>query len=251
MMNKETIIEQLESTSNGIAQKFDELYSEEIEDISEELSISFNNSLIIINYENQKEISDNDFQSALLFWSSANTIIASLELFRRGYVREPLIILRHSLEVMSTAYCVHKNPEMARYFLQGLKGSKNIASTKNISEAKKIQPMIGRMYGMLSQTVSHVSALHVVPHGSKSAPLCVGGLYDPEEQKYGPIDLSMILTSTEILNSLIEVAFINKMKNIRFWERIGNDTLEYKPLSEIKKRQKKILDTLEKILQPD
>ncbi len=248
MTDKETIIRQLKTTSNEIAQKFDELYFDKIEEIAEELSISFNNSLIIINCENRREISDNVFQSALLFRSSANTIIGSLELFRRGYSREPLIILRHSLEVMSTAYCVHKDPKMAKDLLKGLKESKGVFSTKNISEAKKIQPIIGPMYGMLSQNISHVSALHIVPHESRKAPLCVGGLYDPEEQKYKPMILSMILTATEILNSLIEVAFINKIKSIRFWERIGDDILKYKPLPEIKERQKKILDALGKIL---
>lgn len=244
MINKETIIRQLKNTSNEIAQKFDKLYFDKIEEIAEELSISFNNSSIIINHKNQEEIPDSDFQSALLFWSSANSIIGSLELFRRGYHREPLIILRHSIEVMSTAYCVHKDLKMAKDLSKGL----NIVSTKNISEAKKIQSIIGPMYGMLSQVI-HVSTLHIVPHGSKKTPLCVGGLYDPEAQKYGPMALSMILTATEILNSLIEVAFINKLKSIRFWERVGEDVLKFKPLPEIKERQKEILDVLGKILQ--
>ncbi len=247
MTNKETIIRQLKTTSNEIAQKFDELYFDKIEEIAEELSISFNNLLLIINYENQKEISDNDFQAALLFWSSANAIIGSLELFRRGYPREPLIILRHSLEIMSTGYCVHEDPEMAKDLLKGLKESKNIVSTKNISKVKRIQPMIGWMYGMLSQAFSHVSTLHVAPHASKTS-LPVGGLYDSEAQKYNPIILSMVLTVTEILNSLIEVAFINKIKNIRFWKRVGDDILKSKPLPEIRERQKKSLDAIKKIL---
>jgi hypothetical protein len=248
MIDKETIIRQLKTTSSEIAQNFDELYSDEINEIAEELSISFNNSLIIINYENQKEVSDNDFQAALLFWSGANAIIGSVELFRRGYYREPLIILRHSLEVMSTAYCAHKDPKISQGLLKGPKEGKGVLSTKNISEAKKIQPIIGPMYGILSQNVSHVSALHIMPHGSKKPLLCVGGLYDPETQKYSPMALSMILTATEILNSLIEVAFITKIKNIRFWERMGDDILKYEPLAKIRERQKKILNTLEENL---
>jgi hypothetical protein len=243
MINKETIIEQLKTTSNEIAQKFDNLYSDKIEKIAEELSVCFNNLLTIINHEKQEEISDNDFQSALLFWSSANAMIGSLELFRRGYPREPLVILRHSLEIMSTGYCAHENPKIAKDLLEG----KSVGSTKNISGAKRIQPIIGPMYGMLSQTVSHVSTLHVVPHGSKT-PICVGGLYDPEAQKYQPIALSMLLTTTKILNSLIEVAFINKIKNIRFWEKIGEDVLKFKPLPEIKKMQEETLEELGEIL---
>ncbi len=245
MTTKETIIKQLKTTSNEIAQKFDNLYFDKIEEIAEELSICFNNLLAIINHEKQEEISDNDFQATLLFWSSANAIIGSLELFRRGYPREPLVILRHSLEIMSTGYCAHENPEIAKDLLEG----KSVSSTKNISGAKKIQPIIGPMYGMLSQAVVHISTLHIVPSGSKEAPLPVGGLYDLETQKYKPMILSMLLTTTEILNSLIEVAFIDKIKNIRFWERVGDNILKSKPSPEIKERQREISDGLKKILQ--
>ena len=237
MTNKETIIKQLKTTSNEIAQKFDELYFDKIEKIAEELSIAFNNSLLIINYERQEEISDGDFQAALLFWSGARTIIGSLELFRRGYHIEPLVILRHSLEIISTGYCAHEDPQIAKNLSQ----DKSINSTKSISKAKQIQPIIGPMYGMLSQKIVHISTLHSVPTGSKGVPLPVGGMYDPETLKYKPMILSMILTTTEILNSLIEVAFINKIKNIRLWERVGGDVLKFNPSPEIKKMQEEML----------
>jgi hypothetical protein len=236
MVTKETITEQLNITSNEIAKKFSELYPDKIEKIAEELAVAFNNLLLIINHDEQGEISDGDFQAALLFWTGTNTIISSLELFRRGYHIEPLVILRHSLEIISTGYWAHEDPQIAKNLSQ----NKSIRSTESITKAKTIQPIIGPMYGMLSQKIVHISTLHSVPTGSKGAPLPVGGMYDPETLKYKPMILSMILTTTEILNSLIEVAFINKIKNIRLWKKVGDDVLEFEPSPEIKKMQSEL-----------
>jgi len=239
---KETILKQFKSTSVDISKRYDKLYSNQIQEIAEELSVSFNNLFSVINRKNQKEISDHNFQAALLFWSGANSIMSSIDIFRRGYPREPLIILRHALEIISTGYCAHQDPQISEKLLR----SEKINSSKNISKAKKIQPIIGLMYGLLSNNISHISTLHIIPSGSKTS-LPIGGIYDKEDQKNKPLVLSMILTVSEILNSFIEIVFFEKIKNVRFWEYAGNNRLRYKPLNKIKNRQKRIMDVLEEM----
>ncbi|MBU0619847.1 hypothetical protein KKB14_02095, partial [Patescibacteria group bacterium] len=76
MITKDTIFNQLHLTSNKIAKKFDILYSQEISNIAEEMAISYQILFDIINKEDQLIISDNDFQSALLFWTALNTYLS-------------------------------------------------------------------------------------------------------------------------------------------------------------------------------
>ena len=225
MTKKEIILKQLNSISNETALKYNKLYSNEINEIAEEIAISFENLLNIIDRENQKEILDNDFQAALIFWSSANTLLSSIELFSRGYPREHLVILRHNLELISTAYCIHKDPQIAEDLLGN---DKSIKSSKNISEAKKVYPILGPMYGKLSDSFTHISTMHIVPNGSIKTPLNIGGLYEKDIQQYKFLSLSMILTVAEMLNGFIEIVFFDKLSKKRYWEHIGDGNIKHK-----------------------
>ena len=69
-IDKNTILRQLQSTSGEIASEFDKLYQKDIENIAEEMAICYSISLNIINREDQSKIPDNDFQSALIYWTS-------------------------------------------------------------------------------------------------------------------------------------------------------------------------------------
>jgi len=242
MIYKEKIIKQLNDTSNKIVRNYRKLYSKEMDEIVDELTVSYENLISVIDRENQKETTDNDFQSALIFWSGTNTLLSSIELFSRGYPREHLVILRHALELISTAYCVHIKPEIMDDLLKNV----NINSTKHISEAKKVCPIMGLMYGMLSNSFMHVSTMHIVPNNSKN-PFCVGGMFDKNDQQYKPLVLSMILTTAEILNIFIEIVFFDKISKKRYWEYIGKGNVKYQPLESIRNRQKNILKSMEDV----
>ena len=64
MTSKEIILRQLQSTSNEIALKFDENYNSELSIVAQELAVSYNILLEIVN-KDKDHIPDNDFQSAL------------------------------------------------------------------------------------------------------------------------------------------------------------------------------------------
>lgn len=243
MFNKNSILRQLREVSSSIAAEYDHLYKDNIDNIIGELSISFINLQGIINWEKQEEILDHDFQAALMFWSCVNSLLASLELFRRGYPREHLIILRHNIELISTAYCIHDNPLILEDLLDIEKGVK---SSKFITKAKKVHPIIGKIYGMLSDSFVHISTMHIVPNGS-STPLCVGGMYDEVDQTFKPLILSMILTVSEILNSFIEIVFFHKIQDKRFWKYEQGNGIKYEPIDEIIIRQQNILKEMDLI----
>lgn len=244
MITKETILRQLHSTSNDIAQKIDDLYSEELTGIAEEIAISYTILHDIINREDQSKISDADFQSALLFWTALNTYLSAIELFRRGYNKEPQMLIRNILEIFSAAYDIHIHPEKLEILR---KRPKDFDSKQSIKIAKQIDPMIGQMWGRLSGAFSHVSVFHTVPH--KTEPLCVGGLFDPKDQGViicgvlPPLNLTL-----DILNSILEFTFINEISSHRFWKKISQNYYTYSLPKENSERGKKLMEKMKIIL---
>jgi hypothetical protein len=230
MITKDTLLNQLHSTSNEIAQEFDILYPQEISDIAEEMAISYQILFDILNKEDQSKTSDNDFQSALLFWTALNTYLSGVELFRRGYSKEPQMIMRNVLEIFASAYDMHIHPEKLN-ILQN--DPKNFDSTMSMAAVKGIHPVVGKMYGNLSDKFSHVSVFHTVPHYSKN-PFCIGGLFDSNERKVTICSLLPILTLTlNVLNSVIEITFINEISGSSFLKMGENGSYQYSPSKKI------------------
>jgi hypothetical protein len=244
MPNRDVVIRQLRETSVQIGERMDNVFGNEIGEVADELSIAYSQLLKIINSEDQSKISDNNFLAAMMFWTACNTILAGLDLFRRGYSKEHLMLLRNSLEILTSAYVVHA--DNTKYIILRDDPDK-FNSTDSITFAKKIIPLIGPMYGLLSNHFSHVSVMHMVPHKS-STPLCIGGLFDPENQNYIPLAISMFLTTVEFINCFIELIFCNQVEEKRFWKPISNIEVRYSPVQKIRDRQEKIIKQIEEIL---
>ena len=244
MTSKEIILRQLQSTSNEIASKFDEKYKSDLGVVAQELAISYNILLEIV-HKDKDCVPDNDFQSALLYWTALNSVLASLELLRRGYTKEPLMIMRNVLEIFAVAYNFHTNPSLYQQFITN--SNKKFDSTKSITEAKKVHNIIGQQYGMLSQFFTHVGPIHVLPHKVTNG-LCVGGMFNPNDQAVVNISLMAITGTLDILNSLLELTFIQHIVNSRFWKKIDDATYEYTPnrerTNQIMESMKQSIDSL-------
>jgi hypothetical protein len=223
------------------------MHDKEINNIAEELAIAYDQLLKIINSEDQNKVSDNNFLAATMLWTACNTILAGLDLFRRGYSTEHLMLLRNSLEIISSSYVMHIDNE--QYIIMRDTPDK-FHSTASIAYAKKVVPLLGPMYGRLSEKYTHVSVFHTIPHKSDT-PLCIGGLSDPKNRAEGALILSMFITVSEFVNSFIEVMFSDYVAIMRFWKRVSDNSLQYSPTQEIRDRQKdmieKIADNLEKL----
>lgn len=237
MTSKEIILRQLQSTSNEIALKFDEKYKSDLDVVAQELAVSYNILLEIVN-KDKNCVPDNDFQSALLYWTALNSVLASLELLRRGYTKEPQMIMRNVLEIFAVAYNFHIIPNLYQQFINN--PDKKFDSAKSITEAKKVHNIIGQQYGMLSQFFTHVGPLHVLPHKVTNG-LCVGGMFDPDEQAIVNINLMAITGTLDILNSLLELTFIQQITNSRFWKKIDDTTYEY---IQNRERTKQIMESM-------
>lgn len=244
MITKETIFNQLHSTSNKIAQEFDVLCLQEITDIAQEMATSYQILFDIIDKEDQSTTLDNDFQSALLFWTALNTYLSGIELFRRGYSKEPQMIMRNVLEIFASAYDIHINPKK----LDILRNNpKKFDSKKSIKIAKKINPIIAEIWGRLSSQFSHVSIFHTVPYYHKD-PLCVGGLFNSNEQKVVIYSLLPILMLTlNVLNSVLEITFINEISKSRFWKKNLNGSYKYSPSKEVMDQKERLSKKIHEI----
>jgi hypothetical protein len=240
-ITKETVLKAINTTSNDISLKLNEVYSSEIDEISESLAISYELLYQNINIENQEKIPDNDFQSMTMFWTGFNTILSAVELFCRGYNKEPMMLMRNTLEIFASAYDIHKDD--TRYKLLR-DDPKKFKSMESINKVKEIQPIIGHFYGLLSDRFSHVSTLHTVPHNS-STPLCVGGLYDPKKTSYSTFNLIMIEQILEVLNSVMEFTLIKYTDNLRYWKKVNANEYLYIPN---KIKEKDLLKRMEKVM---
>ncbi|HCC50170.1 MAG: hypothetical protein A2550_03355 [Candidatus Jacksonbacteria bacterium RIFOXYD2_FULL_43_21] len=241
---RDFILGQLQKTSSEIASKFDNKYDTFLSELGDEIATSFNILHGVINREEKNQLKDNDFQAALIYWTGLNTYIAALELFRRGYLIEPLMLIRNILEIYSAALDIHLNPTKLKILLHT---PARFNSTKSISLAKKVQPLIGNMYGMLSDSVTHFSILHTVPNAS-STPLCIGGMFDSEGQKYKKLTKPCFLLVLNIMNSLLELTFFNEVSEHRFWKKVDLNTYRFNPIDRIKEQHRLLTKEMEPLL---
>ncbi len=222
-ISKETIISALKEESGHISEAFDKKYLVEIEDLANELAHSYDILYFVINRDNQSTVSDQDFQSACLFWTGLNTILAGVDLFRRGYNKEPQMLLRDALEIFASAYEIHKD---INKYKQLVNDPQSYDSTKSIKVVKEIHPILGHYYGILSDRFAHVSTMHLVPHSSDT-PLAIGGLYDPKRQHTIVLGLISFLLTVDILNSVLEFSLIKYIDTPKSWKKINDTTYQF------------------------
>jgi len=232
--SKESIINHICKTSNEVADHFDKFYLKDIELLAEDIAISFNILNQIIDRPKETQVSDADFQSALLIWTAINTSIASIEIFRRGYLKEPPMLSRNILEIVGTAYDIHLHPEKLTLFRAG-----RYKSTESIGIVKKIHPIIGKTYGVLSEMFAHVNRLHSLPQGSYNSErksIWIGGGFSESDKLIQTIILSDLTMTLDFINLVMEFIFYDEIKEHRFWTKVKDGVYKHLPIERIRKR---------------
>ncbi len=240
MFTSDIVIKQLQEKSVQIGHKFDNLYLDRFNEIATELAIAFSDLNRIVKTDHPNDLEESDHTAGMLLWTASNTILSGLDLFRRGYSKEPLMLLRNAIETICSAYAIHLDPQK----LETLKTNPdNFRSIKHIGIANNFHPLIRILYDMLSDSFVHVNQSHVLPHNSDD-PFCIGGLYDSKKQDYQPLTLSMYLTVGDILNSFIECIYYKYLAELRYCKFIERKGIVYRPSPEMKERQKRILNEM-------
>lgn len=189
---------------------FDSKYKLEIESVAEELTLNFNH---LVNVINKEGVSKEEIEIASIFWNSFNNILASLNLFRTGFLHQSPVLLRNAIEEACTAFDFYLDNSKLDAYRKG-----NYSSTRSITVAKKIDPEIGKWWGGLSGLFSHVSLIHSLPQGTSTGHIIVGGVYDPSEGQLQVTALSTIFITIDKVASICEYVHASNIDDKRYWE---------------------------------
>lgn len=225
-MFKEKIIGYFKETIPKIHKKFDSNHPSELNNLAEYVSKIYVILAKIINNPDQNSISDVEFNTALLLWRGTNTIIASFELIRSGYGIEPLVVPRNALETCTTAIDLYKNADKLKDFKEN-----KYKSSKSISVAKEVIPVIGKLHGVLTNFYTHIGFMSSYPlyyrDETGTIALITGGMYGKENQYHLNMDLSLLEWLLSIYLASTEYIFFRFCEMPEFWQRIDNDKLKF------------------------
>lgn len=250
-ITKEYILEGIKERSNGVALNFDEEYGEDISKLVEDVTESFKALQGIIDREVENQVKENDWQSALLFWTALNTYVATIELFRRGYFLEPSMLLRNILEILGVAYDIHLHPEKLS-LLRELEDRYD--SPKSISILKSIHPVVGAMYGQLSDMFTHVNVLHTLPQGTYTGSrptLWIGGGFNEEEKEKHLYGLSALSMTLDLLSITMELTFYEELERHKYWIKEPDGSYKYQPNERVNARTDDIMERFGALLQEE
>jgi hypothetical protein len=240
-VSKEEITGIIYQKSNATAAAFYKTYGHQIDDLAGDLAISFTLVANATDREEEDQLSDADYQSAYMLWSTFNSIMAALELFIRGYAKEPQVLTRHALEIACMAIDIHFNPNKLQLFRDG-----KLNSTKSIGIAKRLLPVIGPMNGLLSNFHVHGSILHSLPqgdYGSDRGASWIGGGYKENQKKSHLLTLSNLILTTDVVSAMLEFVLRNEVDDRRYWHDKDGGYV-HKPLQRIKDRSDAIMESL-------
>ncbi len=241
----EKILSHIRIGSNSVAEHFDRIYGHTVDVFGVEIAhgLSALRDNLFNNLHNIDLLSEADYQSASAFWSSINTLIAAMDLMRRGYWKEPGALHRNALEMASAAYDLHANPSKLESFLKGTFDSK-----KSITVAKKVRPEIGVMYGIFSDVFAHTNVANSQPQrtsGMDGIKFWIGGGFKESDIKTHMTVIPSMGLTILIVNMLAEISFQGLMPS-RLWEKDG-EFLRLKIPSEMQEELKKYTPLLEEI----
>lgn len=220
-LTKENILKLIRLNGSQEAALFDAEYDEEINWLAEELSFYYIQLSTIINSESTTA---DERDVASLFWNAQNTILASLQLFRTGFLMQSASMVRGAIEIACTAYDLYKNPNKKEAFEKC-----EYKSTSSIEIAKEVDPDIGEWWGsFLSNVFTHINPAHGLPQGTSHGLMAVGGIFDDSESKTQILTLSAIILSFHKVSSFIEYIFANKLPHLYYWQKSAHGLIRHK-----------------------
>lgn len=194
----------------------------------------------IIDSPPERAVSDGQNGASYIMWKALNTLVSAIELARKGYATEPLILLRHVLECVCTALDVYRDPGKLQEIY-----SEKYDSTKAIGPAKKIVPSIGPFYGLLSDAMVHVGIMATAPQWvaqHKQGPvrgILVGGGFDETRLWSYEITLHQIEFGIDVLAAVLEYILFDTLSDHMYWKK-ENNQLVYAPSDSVVRRAAQI-----------
>jgi hypothetical protein len=217
---KDMLWKQLKRDTPKIVESFDELFSSDVDQLSEVFGQVAGSVMMGLRGGNdlQKECN-----TVLL--NTITTYVGALSLLREGHRLQPLMLIRSIVESLAVVIHLVLKPEDLDKFQ-----NEQLKSTKCITSARAVIPFIGQLYGHLSNTVTHIAELH-----RKFNPL---RLYEERDEgvsaNFGYLKLTiwLALVTSEFLN-------FNLIGTPRYWSEPNKGQLKF----EITSKEQSWLDT--------
>lgn len=212
---KDILLNQLRRNSPRIAQSFDQMFANELEDISSELGrIATILEMGALNNADDKD--DVRTLCGLLLVHASHDIVAAIELLRNGYRLQPGALLRTSIEGICAVAHLFSKPEDLERFQRG-----KLESSQTIAQAKKVIPALGQLWGQLSNEFAHIGSLRhqVVPIKD----------YDDPQESPAVLNILVIKLVIYSLSIVSELVFFDEATDRRFWESPNPGQLVFRP----------------------
>lgn len=197
---------------------------------------------------NVDEVSEALYGSACILWKGLNTLVSAVEILRKGYLVEPLILSRHALECCCVAFDVYKNPaQLSKIYAERYKPA------RAIQVVKTILPQTRKLYDHLSETMVHAGIMSTFPQwvyeGGAVKAVLVGGGFDETNPELFEISLSGLQLVIDACSAIEEFIFFDYVTDHQFWERRGA-RMRYHPSKTTVTRALSCLTRLQRTTQP-
>ena len=206
---------------------FERLYPGRTADFSSQLAIQY----AILQRFQVDQVSDVVYSNACILWKGLNTLMAAVEILRKGYLVEPLMLARHALECCCTAFDVYRNPGQLKKIYD-----ERYNSARAVQTARSVLPKIRKLYDHLSESMVHVGIMSTFPQwvyeGGIVKAVLVGGGFDETNPGMFEIPLSGLQLVIDAFAAIEENIFYDYATEHHYWEKVGT-SLRYRPSKQI------------------
>ncbi|WP_024834014.1 hypothetical protein [Ruminiclostridium josui] len=198
------LINRYSRDSVNVAKSFDKLCGAQMKKISE----LYSRSIYYIGdgfVRAAKNSDDVGVECGKLLMNAMQTITASVELLRNGYILQPGMLLRSIIETFSLISYILLEPNAFNEFKGG-----RIDINSTIKYGKKVLPPLGEFQGLLSNNFVHISHLH--------SEYNIITVYDEMTE---PLDLNLgiIKNAVWMLYVITELVYYNYFDKHLFWDK--------------------------------
>ena len=202
------LVKRVTRESKIAAKSFNRLCKNEIT----QMNNAFSTSVYIIGNGFKRAVDAEDdicVECGKLLMNACNTIQASFEILRAGYILQPGMLLRSVIETFSVISYVITVSTGYQQLIDG-----EIDGNKTIKYGKKVIPTLGKLHGLLSNNFVHTSKLHsdfniILEYKEMTEPL--------------RINLDMIKAAIWHIEVISELVYFHYFEGHEYWKRLGEN----------------------------
>ena len=201
-----------------------------------ELTLSQMRKLLVIKLMAMAESGVNSearFEAYSINKQVLDILVSALQMARQRGAIEVLTLLRVALEASCTALQISRNEEALRRYIAG-----KYKSTNAVTFAKTLLPIVGEIYGALSQAAIHINQVAYGPRIEEVEGDNLGRSIslDFTIRDGGPIQDSLLLSSISLVAlialKMYELALFDEDDSLKGWFKLSGTSVRYLSNSE-------------------